>query len=137
MRNFKSSVFGLPTLFSLPMKLTVTQVNYINILLMLIAGVCAFFRPFETFLFAYAFLGPAHYLTEISWLHDRNYFTKRKYDWVFLLLAGVVITMANFGLLPKLPQNASTVIIFVAFFGSLVFVLVKNIPARKIGRAHV
>ncbi|HAP01944.1 MAG TPA: hypothetical protein DCQ93_08485, partial [Bacteroidetes bacterium] len=112
------------------MKLTVTQVNYINILLMLIAGVCAFFRPFETFLFAYAFLGPAHYLTEISWLHDRNYFTKGKFDWIFLLLAGVIITLANFKMVPNLPDGAATVIIFVAFFGSLVFVLSKNVAVR-------
>lgn len=112
------------------MKLIANQVNYLNIFLMLVAGVCAFLRPFETFLFAYAFLGPAHYLTEISWLHDRNYFTKGKYDWIFLLLAGVVITLANFQLLPSLPQGAASVIVFVAFFGSLVFVLVKNVAAR-------
>ena len=31
------------------------------------------------FLFAYAFLGPLHYLTEISWLHDRQYFAKGKF----------------------------------------------------------
>ena len=111
-------------------KPTVDQVNYLNIGLMLVAMVCAFFRPFETFLFAYAFLGPAHYLTEISWLHDRNYFTKRKYDWIFLFLAGVIITFSNFHWIPNLPEGASTVIIFVAFFGSLVFVLVKNTVAR-------
>ena len=111
-------------------KPTVSQVNYLNIGLMLVAAVCAFFRPFETFLFAYAFLGPAHYLTEISWLHDRNYFTKGKYDFLFLLTAGLIITAANFKLIPNLPDGASTIIIFVAFFGSLVFVLVKNVVAR-------
>ncbi|MEI7802083.1 MAG: hypothetical protein WCI97_05540, partial [Bacteroidota bacterium] len=91
---------------------------------------CAFFRPFETFLFAYAFFGPAHYLTEISWLHDRNYFTKGKFDWIWLLLAGVIITLANFRLVPNLPDSASTIIIFVAFMSALVFVLVKNTITR-------
>ena len=42
------------------------------------AGSCvlAFRFPFELFLFSYAVLGPLHYLTEISWLHDRKYFTE-------------------------------------------------------------
>jgi hypothetical protein len=30
------------------------------------------------FLVSYAILGPLHYLTEISWLHERNYFTEAK-----------------------------------------------------------
>ena len=30
--------------------------------------------PFELLLLSYAILGPAHYFTEISWLHDRRYF---------------------------------------------------------------
>ena len=111
-------------------KPTVDQVNYLNIGLMLVAAVCAFFRPFETFLFAYAFFGPAHYLTEISWLHDRNYFTKGKFDWIWLLLAGVIITLANFQLVPNLPDSAGTVIIFVAFIAALVFVTVSNTVLR-------
>ena len=41
------------------------------------------------FLFAYAVLGPEHYLTEISWLHKRGYFTRGKYD--FLLLGGLAL----------------------------------------------
>ena len=98
-------------------KLSVDQINYINIALMVIAAVTAFFKPFETFLFAYAFFGPLHYLTEISWLHDRNYFTKGKYDFLFLLAAGIIITFANFHWIPNLPDGASTIIIFVAFFG--------------------
>ncbi len=111
-------------------KPTIDQVNYLNIGLMLVAAVCAFFRPFETFLFAYAFFGPAHYLTEISWLHDRNYFTKRKFDWVWLLLAGIIITLSNFNMVPNLPAGAGTVIIFVAFIASLIFVTVKNTVLR-------
>ena len=58
------------------------KINYLNIGLMFATAVFAFFAPFETFLLAYAFLGPLHYLTEISWLHDRQYFTKGKYDFI-------------------------------------------------------
>lgn len=112
------------------MKLTLNQVNYLNILLMLIAGVSAFVRPFETFLFAYAVLGPAHYLTEISWLHDRKYFTKGRYDWIYLLIASVIITLATFRMIPDLPNGARTTIIFVAFFGSIAFVFSNNSVVR-------
>lgn len=42
--------------------------------LMLVALAAAFVVPFELLLLAYVVLGPAHYITEISWLHDRNYF---------------------------------------------------------------
>ncbi|MFM7387345.1 MAG: hypothetical protein ACKO5L_04225, partial [Bacteroidota bacterium] len=70
------------------------RINYVNIGLMGITAVLAFFLPFETFLFAYAFLGPLHYLTEISWLHDRQYFSKGKYDFVILLVIGILLSIA-------------------------------------------
>lgn len=52
-----------------------------NIALILISCVVAFIFPFELVLLSYAFLGPAHYLTQISWMHDRNYFTDQKGIW--------------------------------------------------------
>jgi hypothetical protein len=55
-----------------------TQVNYLNIGLMIVSCLLAFPFPFELFLFSYAVLGPLHYLTEISWLHERKYFTEGK-----------------------------------------------------------
>ena len=67
------------------------RLNYVNIGLMIISCLVAFFVPFELFLFSYAVLGPAHYLTEISWLHERNYFAKGKYDYIFLGLAGLIL----------------------------------------------
>jgi len=56
--------------------LSIDQVNYLNIGLMIGSAAVAVRWPFETFLFAYIVLGPLHYLTEISWLHDRHYFTR-------------------------------------------------------------
>lgn len=60
------------------MQVSVDQVNYLNIGLMIVSCAAAFLFPFELFLFSYAVLGPLHYLTEISWLHERNYFTEAK-----------------------------------------------------------
>src|SRR6186997_718295 len=60
--------------------------DYINIGLLLISCALAFVLPFELFLFSYAILGPLHYLTEINWLHKRNYFTTGKKDYLLLIL---------------------------------------------------
>src|SRR5271167_955741 len=42
--------------------------------LMLAALSITYVVPFELLLLSYVMLGPAHYFTEISWLHDRKYF---------------------------------------------------------------
>src|SRR5258705_4275157 len=42
--------------------------------LMLSAVAVTYLVPFELLLLSYVILGPAHYFTEISWLHDRKYF---------------------------------------------------------------
>jgi hypothetical protein len=42
--------------------------------LMLLALGIAYVVPIELLLLSYVILGPAHYTTEISWLHDRKYF---------------------------------------------------------------
>ncbi len=60
---------------------------------MLLSLGIAYVIPFELVLISYAFLGPAHYLTEISWLHDRSYFTPVKWLWA-PMAATVIFIMA-------------------------------------------
>lgn len=72
------------------------RLNWINIALMVIACAASIVAPFHVFLFAYAVVGPLHYLTEISWLHDRKFFTPRprpRQTWL-LLVGGTTIVMA-------------------------------------------
>jgi hypothetical protein len=64
----------------------IDSINYLNIGLMIVSMVLAAYLPFEMFIAAYAILGPLHYLTEISWLHDRDYFSSGRYYWLILLL---------------------------------------------------
>ena len=59
------------------LKSSADRINYLNAGLMIVACVAAFIAPFSLFLLAYAVLGPLHYLTEISWIHDRGYFIAR------------------------------------------------------------
>lgn len=101
------------------------RINYINIGLIILSCVVAFFLPFELFLFSYGVLGPLHYLTEIGWLHKKNYFTKGKYDFVFL----IVICAALFYFSFLKPTHDSTLIgdmIAFGFFISLIFVFIKD-----------
>src|SRR5580700_11033473 len=89
-------------LFWLP-SFSADGLNYLNIGLMILTAAAAFVRPFELFLIAYAFLGPLHYLTEISWLHDRHYYTRGRWDYVVLALLAVVIAVIDTGWLPGVP----------------------------------
>ncbi len=115
------------------LKLTIDQVNYLNIALMIISAATALMWPFETFLFVYAVLGPLHYLTEISWLHDRKYFTTRKYDYLFLIAMGVLVTALNFNWIHDVPRETASVITYIAFVAALFFVVFKKISSRIIG----
>jgi hypothetical protein len=45
-----------------------------HLCLMLLGVGLTYLVPFELLLLSYVILGPAHYFTEISWLHDRKYF---------------------------------------------------------------
>jgi len=50
------------------------RIAIVHFALLLAALALAYMLPFELLVLSYAILGPAHYLTEISWLHDRKYF---------------------------------------------------------------
>jgi hypothetical protein len=65
--------------------------------LMLLALVLAYVVPFELLLFAYVVLGPAHYATEISWLHDRKYFLPHRGVAVVFALIAIVAALIDSG----------------------------------------
>lgn len=120
------------------------RIDVINIGLMLISCAAAFVMPFEVFLFAYAFMGPLHYLTEISWLHDRQYFAKGKYDYLVLLGIGLLITYEYFGSRYQVwpfteynkeifeNWNMGDKLICMALLGAVIMAFVKSIPVKII-----
>ena len=68
------------------------RIHGINIVLMLASCALAFLFPYGLLLFSYVVLGPAHYLTQISWLHDRKYFSAQSYTLpLFLMLTLAII----------------------------------------------
>jgi hypothetical protein len=66
------------------------KINGLNIILIAISLLASWFTPVHLFLFAYAVLGPLHYLTEISWLHDRSYFIADRKAPKLLIGLGIV-----------------------------------------------
>ncbi len=122
------------------------RINLVNIGLMLLSCAAAFIMPFEVFLFAYAVLGPLHYLTEISWLHDRRYFSKGKYDYLILVCIGLIITWDYLGyryriwpysdeeqaLSLSIRLNIYEKFLLLAFLGAAIMAFVKNTAAKLV-----
>ncbi len=61
------------------------SVDYLNIGLILLSLWLAIMIPFGLFIYAYAILGPLHYLTEINWLRDKKYYVADRW-WIWLVL---------------------------------------------------
>ncbi|MBD3862357.1 hypothetical protein [Olleya marilimosa] len=67
------------------------KIDLLNIGLIVISLLIAIKIPFELFLFSYAILGPLHYLTEINWLKDRNYFVQKNIKWTYFFTVFAII----------------------------------------------
>jgi hypothetical protein len=70
----------------------------IHLCLLLFAFAAAYLVPFELLLLSYVVLGPAHYFTEISWLHDRKYFLPHR---------GIALGLAVLAVIAALIEDAS------------------------------
>jgi len=74
------------------MNFSIRPGDLIHLALLLASLALAYVLPFELLLLAYIVLGPAHYFTEISWLHDRKFFMPHR------ALAGVLALAALGGM---------------------------------------
>lgn len=115
------------------------NIDRLNIGLVAVSMLFAVRWPFETLLLAYAVLGPLHYMTEISWLHDRNYFLPRRRDvWplliggLTLILALIVIAGSRSDALHRAVGNGA---LFALFGFALVMVLTPSWPKRLLALA--
>ncbi len=67
----------------------------LNIILIAISAFLAYLFPLELFLITYAILGPLHYVTEINWLNDKNYyFNSKKWLWLSIGIISALILFA-------------------------------------------
>lgn len=105
--------------------MSIDKINWLNSGLMLLSCSIAFVFPFELLLFSYAVLGPLHYLTEISWLQKRDFFSQYKYDYTILI--GLSILVGFFALSSRW-YSQSWIIYFTAMvlISSLLISVTKN-----------
>lgn len=122
------------------MKLTfnsLDKINYINIGLMLLSLGLSLVLPFEILLLSYSILGPLHYLTEISWLKDRNFFLKKQSDriWLYLLSAFILLGSASFvnSHYLKIFQEWNLIALYILFVTILVFIIFEHPFLRMMG----
>lgn len=66
--------------------------EWIQPVLILLSLAFAYTMPFEGVLLSYAILGPIHYLTQISWMHDRGYFFRDKFSRRIFVAAALLLT---------------------------------------------
>jgi hypothetical protein len=123
----------------------VDRVNHLNSGLMVVSCVAAYVFPFELFLFSYAVLGPLHYLTEISWLHDRGYFARpngaqkgARLDRFWLILVALTLAVMLYGVAAGRfwHQNVSPVLeiglLYFVFVTAVVVAFVRNATVAAI-----
>ena len=124
-----------------------TRVDQINIGLIVLSLILAIYFPYRGFLVAYAVLGPLHYLTELNWLHGRDYFVKeRRWIWV-AVIAGLLIALPklahpNYPTSSWFPESVQQAIlsfnaytsgfIFVGLLLAIAMVFVRSWKARGI-----
>jgi hypothetical protein len=76
--------------------MTTSQVDYMNMGLMILAGTAAILLPFELFLFSYVILGPLHYLTELTWLHKKQFFLVNKWHVILICVLALAVLLPAF-----------------------------------------
>lgn len=129
-----------------PAPWAVHRVDTINIGLLFVSFIAAIVLPFEVFLFSYAVLGPLHYLTEMSWLHDKQYYATGRFDVGLLIAVSLVLTIFFF--IQDEPAGADWIrdnigfatyfrwqahLIFIALVSAAFFALVKSFEVKLIG----
>ncbi|MFT4679296.1 MAG: hypothetical protein ACJAV7_000348 [Flavobacteriales bacterium] len=108
-------------------------IDPLNTFLIICAAFLAYIFPFWVFVLSYVILGPLHYLTEINWLNDRDFFFHKRTRWLWLLGAAVLISLLVLinQISPSLlPQSISAIsssnLILAAFLSAVVLLYVES-----------
>lgn len=71
------------------------SIDWLNVFLVLLCGTLAYFFPLRVFILSFAILGPLHYLTEINWLNNNNFFTSfsKRIGLIIGVLASLILIL--------------------------------------------
>lgn len=84
------------------------DIDILNVILIVVSLYAAFNIPFGLFIFSYVFFGPLHYLTEINWLNEKNYFMANKNWSYFFLICSIFLALPFFFQIPGLKDYFSS-----------------------------
>lgn len=86
------------------------KIEWVNIGLIPICLILSYFLPLRVLLYSYAFLGPLHYMTEINWLNENQFFSKsKKLAWLLLGSLTLVLSFPHFFFIPGIHEWAETI----------------------------
>ena len=112
--------------------------NNLNALAIILSAIIAYLMPFELFLFAYAFIGPLHYITELNWLKEKRFFIKDTRVSItltiisFVLGAWVVFSYFNLIDTSKFFNKSYTFLILFAISLCTIYVLKKKVKLASL-----
>lgn len=73
------------------------KIEWINMGLIPLCLVLSYLIPFRLLMYSYAILGPLHYLTEINWLNDKQYFSQGKKNTLWIIGSlGLILSIPHF-----------------------------------------
>lgn len=109
-----------------------SKIDFLNTALIICSFVLAYYLPFELFIFAYAILGPLHYLTEMNWIQDKEYFVDNT-KWIyiisicaFLISLPVILGLPFFESLLKYESIQKLKYVMPRYFNSLFFIAIVS-----------
>lgn len=106
--------------------LSIDKLNYLNVGLMIFSVFAAYFYPFELFLIVFIFLGPLHYLTEISWLEKKDFYVKNRKSIYLLASIFLFICYIYFYPIPYIDFIFNS-ILFSTFMLAIAMILTSNL----------
>lgn len=116
---------------------SVQRIDRVNTGLIIVSALAAYFLPFWLFVASYVVLGPLHYLTELNWLKNRDFFTVPDRRWVFIFGLGLltslvyILTVSSWSLDLNWPRKIQVSHLVIAcFLSSIALVVIpKRIPS--------
>jgi hypothetical protein len=110
------------------------RIDQVNILLIVLASSLACLFPIEVFLLSYAILGPLHYITELTWLDEKKYYTNSDDSiWIF---AGIAVLLSIVTILVEFSADAFHFLNYTILFPALMLIaltysMIQDVASKK------
>ena len=108
------------------------NIDKLNIGLIVLSAAIALIAPYDLVLFSYAFLGPAHYITEIIWLEKRKYFLSGERDYLIPALTCTITALCFFFSSQAVSRDLPATAFLICILSTLIVTYIKDRLFRAI-----